>query len=406
MRISTSQYFGMNVQTMDDQQSTLAQLYQQLSSGVSLATPSDNPVGAAQAVQLSMQGATLSQYADNQNTALAALQAEDGSLSSINNVLTSINTQLVRAGDGSLNDGDRGAIATQLQGLRNQLMGLANGTDGSGNYLYAGYQASTPPFSINSSGAVQYNGDNGVQHVQVAGTRNIATGDTGRSVFLSISPAGSSAVTAGNAANTGTGTIGSVSVSNPTVPTNQHKYTINFTSSTTYTITDLTNSTTTAPQAFTAGQAITLGGGGQNVTISGAPNAGDSFSVTPAAQSNTDVFANLDSVIAALQTPVSGTVGQANLTNALGTAMTSLRNTLNNVTTVQTSVGGREQEIEALQSVTQTNSLQTQSNLADLTQTNLTQVISKYTMTQFSLQAAQQGFSMIQKLSLFDYIGN
>ena len=76
------------------------------------------------------------------------------------------------------------------------------------------------------------------------------------------------------------------------------------------------------------------------------------------------------------------------------------------MTTVQTSVGGREQEIEALQSVTQTNSLQTQSNLADLTQTNLTQVISKYTMTQFSLQAAQQGFSMIQKLSLFDYIGN
>ncbi|WP_227243155.1 flagellar hook-associated protein FlgL [Paraburkholderia caribensis] len=406
MRISTSQYFGMNVQTMDDQQSTLASLYQQLSSGVSLATPSDNPVGAAQAVQLSMQGATLSQYADNQNTALAALQSEDGSLSSINNVLTSISTQLVRAGDGSLNDGDRGAIATQLQGLRNQLMGLANGTDGSGSYLYAGYQAGTPPFSINASGAVQYNGDNGVQNVQVTGTRNIAIGDTGQAVFLSISPAGSAAVTAGNSANTGTGTIGNVSVSNPTDPTNQHKFTINFTSATTYTITDATASTTSAPQTFATGQAISLGGGGQSVTITGAPNAGDSFSVTPAAQSSKDVFANLDSVIAALQTPVSGTGGQANLTNALGTAMTQLHNTMNNVTSIQTSVGGREQEVEALQTVTQTNSLQTTSNLADLTQTDLTSVISKYTMTQFSLQAAQQGFSMIQKLSLFDYIGN
>jgi flagellar hook-associated protein 3 FlgL len=406
MRISTSQYFGMNVQTMDDQQSTLAQLYQQLSSGVSLATPSDNPVGAAQAVQLSMHGATLSQYASNQNTALAALQAEDGSLSSISSVLTSISTQLVRAGDGSLNNGDRGAIATQLQGLRNQLMGLANGTDGSGNYLYAGYQASTAPFAVNASGAVQYVGDNGVQNVQVTGTRNIAISDTGRQVFLSISPAGSAAVTAGNAANTGTGTIGNVAVSNPADPTNQHKYTINFTSATTYTITDVTSATTTGPQPFTTGQAITLGGGGESVTIKGAPNAGDSFSVTPAAQSNTDVFANLDSVIAALQAPVSGTAGQANLTNALGTAMTQLQNTLNNVTTIQTSVGGREQEVEALQAVTQTNSLQTTSNLADLTQTDLTSVISKYTMTQFSLQAAQQGFSMIQKLSLFNYIGN
>lgn len=405
MRISTTQYFGMNVQTMDDQQSTLAQLYQQLSSGVSLATPSDNPVGAAQAVQLSMQGATLSQYADNQNTALSYLQAEDSSLTSVSNALTAITTQLVHAGDGSLNDANRGSIATALQGLRNQLVGLANGTDASGNYLYGGYQATTAPFSVGASGAVQYNGDNGVQNVQITNTRNIAVADTGQSVFLSTTLAGSSSVTGGSLSNTGTGAIGGVTTNNTTDPTNQDKFTINFTSATTYTVTDNTTSSTSAPQTYTAGQPITLGGGGQSVTISGAPNAGDNFTVAPAARS-ADVFANLDSVIAALQKPVSGASDQANLTNALNTALIQFHNTLNNVTTVQTSVGGREQEVQALQSITQSNSLQTQSNLADLTQTDLTSVISKYTMTQFSLQAAQQGFSMIQKLSLFNYIGN
>lgn len=405
MRISTTQYFGMNVQTMDDQQSTLAQLYQQLSSGVSLATPSDNPVGAAQAVQLSMQGATLSQYADNQNTALSYLQAEDSSLTSVSNVLTAITTQLVHAGDGSLNDANRGSIATELQGLRNQLMGLANGTDASGNYLYGGYQATAAPFSVGSSGAVQYNGDNGVQNVQITNTRNIAVADTGQSVFLSTSLAGSSSVTGGSLSNSGTGAIGAVTTNNTTDPTNQDKFTISFTSATTYTVTDNTTSSTSVPQTYTTGQPITLGGGGQSVTISGAPNAGDNFTVAPAARS-ADVFANLDSVIAALQKPVSGASDQMNLTNALNTALTQFHNTLNNVTTVQTSVGGREQEVQALQSITQSSNLQTQSNLADLTQTDLTSVISKYTMTQFSLQAAQQGFSMIQKLSLFDYIGN
>ncbi|MEM5439638.1 flagellar hook-associated protein FlgL [Paraburkholderia diazotrophica] len=405
MRISTTQYFGMNVQTMDDQQATLAQLYQQLSSGVSLATPSDNPVGAAQAVQLSMQGTTLSQYSSNQNTALSSLQAEDSSLSSISGVLTSINTQIVHAGDGSLNDANRSAIATELQALRNQLMGLANGTDASGNYLYGGYQASTPPFSVGTSGAVQYSGDNGVQYVQVTSSRSIAVADTGKAVFLSSSQPGSTSVAAGALSNTGTGAIGGVTLNNSTDPTNNHKFTINFTSGTTFTVTDVATNTTSAPQTYAAGQPIVLGGGGQSVTISGAPSGGDSFSVTPAGQTS-DVFANLDSVIAALQTPATGATGQANLTNALGTALTQLQNTLNNVTTIQTSVGGREQEIEALQTVTQSNSLQTQSNLADLTQTNLTKVISQYTMTQASLQAAQQGFSMIQKLSLFDYIGN
>jgi flagellar hook-associated protein 3 FlgL len=84
--------------------------------------------------------------------------------------------------------------------------------------------------------------------------------------------------------------------------------------------------------------------------------------------------------------------------------MSKLQNTMTNVVTVQASVGGREQEIQALQTVTQSNSLQTQSNLADLTTTSLTQVISQYTMTQNALQAAQKGFSMIQNLSLFQYI--
>ena len=66
MRISSSQYFSMNVQTMSDQQATLASMYQQISSGTRLLTASDDPLGAAQAVQLSMKGAALTQYATNQ----------------------------------------------------------------------------------------------------------------------------------------------------------------------------------------------------------------------------------------------------------------------------------------------------------------------------------------------------
>lgn len=102
MRISSSQFFQLNVGQMNDQQAQLAQLYQQLSSGVSLSTPADNPLGAAQAVQLSMTSATMSQYSSNQNIALSSLQQEDQTLTSVNDVLNSIQTIVVRAGDGSL----------------------------------------------------------------------------------------------------------------------------------------------------------------------------------------------------------------------------------------------------------------------------------------------------------------
>ncbi|PFW65831.1 flagellar biosynthesis protein FlgL, partial [Bacillus sp. AFS075960] len=47
MRISTAQFYQLNVAQMSDQQAQLAQLYQQISSGVSLSTAADNPLGAA-----------------------------------------------------------------------------------------------------------------------------------------------------------------------------------------------------------------------------------------------------------------------------------------------------------------------------------------------------------------------
>ena len=107
----------------------------EISSGVSLSTPSDNPLGAAQAVLLSSTATSLSQYTTNQGTALSSLQQEDSTLGSVNTVLQSIHTLVLRAGDGSLNNGDRGSIATQLQSLRSQLMTLANATDPQGNCL-------------------------------------------------------------------------------------------------------------------------------------------------------------------------------------------------------------------------------------------------------------------------------
>ena len=64
MRISSSQYFSMNVETMSNQQAQLSQIYQQISSGTSLSTAADNPLGAAQAVQ---QGESAESGADDQD---------------------------------------------------------------------------------------------------------------------------------------------------------------------------------------------------------------------------------------------------------------------------------------------------------------------------------------------------
>ncbi|VWD62756.1 flagellar hook-associated protein FlgL [Burkholderia lata] len=410
MRISTTQFYQMNVAQMNDQQAQLSQLYQQISSGVSLSTPADNPLGAAQAVQLSMTSATLSQYSANQNAALSSLQAEDQSLISVNNLLNSIHTVVISAGDGSLSDSDRSARATQLQGYRDQLLTLANSTDGAGNYLFAGFKTATAPFSNAPGGGVTYSGDAGSRQVQIADTRSIAQGDNGASVFLSVPMLGSQPVPLAGAGNTGTGTIGAVTITSPSAATNTHQFTINFggtAAAPTYTVTD--NSlpppgNVTAAQPYSAGAGIALGNG-LSVPVSGKPAPGDSFTVTPAPQAGTDVFAALDSMIAALKVPVSSnTTAAAALQNAMTTGTTKLNNMMTNVLTVQASVGGREQEIKAMQTVNQTNTLQVASNLADLTSTNMVSTISRFLQMQNALTGSQKAYAQLQNLSLFQYI--
>ncbi|NLP60954.1 flagellar hook-associated protein FlgL [Paraburkholderia sacchari] len=416
MRIATSQLYSSSVATMENQQSQLLQTQQQISTGVSLSTPADNPLGAAQAVQLSATSATLTQYASNQNMALSSLQLEDSTLGSVTTTLQAISQQIQSAINGSLNDADRQALAKQLQGERSQLFTLANTTDGQGNYLFSGFKSTSQVFT-DATGGVTYNGDLGQRMVQVGGSRQIAVSDTGAAVFLSVSAVGSQVVAGGSMQNMGTGTISGVTVTDPTQATNGHPLSIQFgtdatSGALTYSVIDnSTNPTTTlaSNQPYTDGSPIDLGAAGKigmNVTISGTPVAGDTFSVTPAiAPQNSSVFSTIDSVIAALQTPVNGSpAAGANLTNALQSGLTAIGNSISNVVTIQASVGGREQEVKALQTVTSTNSLQVTSNLSDLTSTDMTAAIAQYTQLSNALTASQKSFAATQNLSLFQYI--
>ena len=420
MRISSSQYFTLNVETMNNQQATLANMYAQISSGKALQTAADNPLGAAQAVALSTQAANLAQYTTNQSSALTSLQQEDSTLSNVTNVMQSIQSLVVNAGNGTLNDTDRTSLATQLQGYRSTLMTLANTTDSNGNYIFAGFQGGSKPFSDNPSGVgAAYAGGPGQRVVQISDNRTINVADPGSAIFQSVSSNESSPVASGGSValpNTGSGTISPVSVTNSSDPANALTYTITFATTTagtppttvsSYSVTVPgptagTTTTVTPSTPYTAGGNITVGS--QTVAISGTPASNDTFTVAPANTGNTDIFATLDSLVNALKQPADTSAAQATLQNALTTAGTKISNTSNNVLTTQTAVGGREQEVTAAQTATQTASTQTASNLSNLVSVNLPSAISQYEMTQQSLQAAQQAFSQIAKMSLFTYL--
>jgi flagellar hook-associated protein 3 FlgL len=124
----------------------------------------------------------------------------------------------------------------------------------------------------------------------------------------------------------------------------------------------------------------------------------------PSSQGGTSIFATIQNMITALQTPADTPASQAALQNSLNTGLTQVMNSISNVTTVQATVGGREDQIQAMQTVNQTQALQNTNSLTDITSVDLPSTISKYTQTQYSLQASEQAFVQVQQMSLFQYL--
>jgi flagellar hook-associated protein 3 FlgL len=196
MRISTNTMYQSGINKITTLQSEQVKLQQQISTGKRIANPSDDPVGSAQALEISYAQGLNAKFADTRKTAELKLNTMESSLTSVTSLLVSAQSALVAAGNGAYSDKERGFIASELQGSLEMLIGLANTKDASGNYLYAGHQTGTLPFdgSKNISAAIppavtatvssyNYQGDNNQQLLQVDSQRQMAVNISGESTF-------------------------------------------------------------------------------------------------------------------------------------------------------------------------------------------------------------------------------
>lgn len=398
MRVSSNTLFDSNVAAMNQQQARLLQTQQQVSTGRKILTASDDPVAAARALDVSQSNAMNTQYASNRDAARHTLSLAESTLQSVTTLLQDVKTAAINAGNATLNDSDRRSIATNLSGRLEELVGLANTTDGVGNYLFSGFQSKTQPF-VDTAAGMGYFGDDGQRNVQVSASRQMPSSNSGADLFMRIKNGNGTFVTQASQANTGSGVI-SLGAVVDTAALTGNSYSVTFTSPTTYDVTNLSTvpaSVVSAGNAYVSGQAISFDG--MQFDIKGAPAAGDSFTVSPS--SNESVFSTISGLIDALNAPVAG----ANLSNALSHGMNQMDRALDNILTTRSSLGLRLNEIDALQVAGEDLGLQFQKTLSQLQDVDYNQAISDLVRQQTNLQAAQQTFSKVAGLSLFDYIG-
>jgi flagellar hook-associated protein 3 FlgL len=397
-RIATSTIFSNGTARIGDLTSDLSKIQQQLSTGKKIISPSDDPLGAQQALDLSAGQGQNTQLTANRTSARNALQEEDTSLSSLTNLMQDIRSNAIAAGSGALDDASRKDIATQLQNQLEQLVSLANSQGSTGNYLFSGYRDRTQPFT-GSGGAVQYVGDTGDKALQVGANRQLAVGDSGDAIFMNIPATG---------VNT-TSASGGMAVSSLTVvdasKITGHNYDIVF-SSGNYSVYDATldpshSGTALASAAYTPGQPITFDG--LQLTPSGTPTgSGDSISIKP--QPTQSVFKTVSDLIGALQSGTSAPNGSSQLTQNLSLATSNLDHALDNLLTVRASVGSRMKELDNLDDFGSARDLNYSQELSAVQDVDYVKAISAFTQKQTTLQAAQQSFVKVTGLSLFNYL--
>jgi len=400
MRISTAEISSQAILAIDNQSSALQVTQNEVSTGLAVQTAADNPVAAAQIVQLSQQQAQLTQYGSNLSSAQTRLSLEESSLSTATTTLQSIRDLAVQAGDATLSDSDRAQIATQIQTQIQALLGTANTKDANGEYLFAGYAVQTQPFATDGAGNVSYQGDSGTRLIQISPDQSVADSDTGAAAFMDVPAGNGTFTTAAAAANSGSASIDTGSVLNSTqwVPDD---YTLTFNTPTSYQIVDNTTGTTVvANGAYTSGNAIQFQG--VQVTVTGTPAAGDSFSVAPSG--NQSMFTTLTNLATALSQPADSPAAKAQLTTSIASALTNIDQGVNHLSTVSASVGERINQLTAQSTTNTATSTALTTQQSSLQDVDYASAVSTLSQQMVGLQAAEQSYAAVAQLSLFKYL--
>jgi flagellar hook-associated protein 3 FlgL len=342
----------------------------------------------------------------NGQSANTNLTLEQTALSTSTSTLQSIRDLVLQANSGTNSTSDLQAIATQIQSLESQLMSTANTQNSSGQYVFSGFMQSTQPFVRGGSGSVVYAGDNGTSTVAIDSGTSVQTADPGSGVYMNIPTGNGTFTTAAGPGNSGSGVIDTGSVTDASAWT-PGQYTIKFTDASDYEVLD------------SSGQPVTDGSGnpitgtyngtsgevsfdGIEVGISGAPAAGDTFTVT--ASGTQSIFSTLDSVVSALKNAGTSSAAQAQLSTALGGTVQQIDQALNQVSTVSTSVGTRIDLITSVNTSLTADSTAVTTQISNLSNVDYVTATSQYSQEYIALQAAEQSYAQLGQLSLFKYL--
>ncbi len=412
MRISTEQIFSGGLQNIQDVTVELQKTQQQISSGKRVLAPSDDPVASTRILQINQELNLISQYQRNIDLAENRLFLEDSLLGSVSDALQRLRELAVQAGDGGQNEFDKLFIASEVDQILDQLAGILNTKDAGGEYVFGGFQGDREPFVQNSAGNYEYRADEGRRFTQVDSNVTVAVGDNGKEVFVNVQSAENTFRTTASPRNTAVPpaaiTQGQVISQDDYDAFYPEDMKITFNPDTAvnpprvnYSITQVSDGRPIlSNQIYASGQGISVNG--VVVEIIGEPAPGDTFFVN--SSDTQGLLTTVERFSRALKNYSDTPGGRQVLTENIDATLANLTNAETKVLETRSSLGARLNTIGNIRE-TQANveelTLEVLSELQDL---DYAEAISQLTLQDTILQAAQQSYTRVTNLSLFNFL--
>jgi flagellar hook-associated protein 3 FlgL len=146
LRITQGMMVDQSLRNIQSNQARVAVLQNQITSGSRITKPSDDPIGAAQALSLQEGLDQNTQYGKNIDQASTWLNASDLALGSVTDALHRARELAVQASNGSLSASDRTAIQAEVTQLQAHVLDMSHTKVGA-EYLFSGTRSDQPGYT-------------------------------------------------------------------------------------------------------------------------------------------------------------------------------------------------------------------------------------------------------------------
>jgi flagellar hook-associated protein 3 FlgL len=201
MKVTESSTFRLMQTNLERISTKLQDLRNQGATGLKLNKPSDDPASIGPVLTTRSQIRDTDRYLETMGSASDKMEATDGYMAGIENVLQRVKEITTNAINSSLSDADRATLADEVSQLKQQLLDSANATV-DGKYIFGGFQENIKPFTVNptySAGAYDatdsttwpyyYNGDANQTKLEITPGEYVDANITGNQLFLGVSNA-------------------------------------------------------------------------------------------------------------------------------------------------------------------------------------------------------------------------